>query len=51
MQAQTPPSGKPMTIRGADGRPHLASDMKRQSTPVPPRRIRPIVPAIFRTPD
>jgi hypothetical protein len=51
MQAQTPPSGKPMTVRGADGKPHLASEMKGKSVPMPPRRIRPIVPNIFRAPD
>jgi hypothetical protein len=40
----------PMTVRGADGRAHLATDIKAQA--VAPRvRIRPIVPTIFRAPD
>jgi len=51
MQSQTPSDSKPMTVRGADGKPHLVSDMKRQPRPVPLPRIRPIVPTIFRTPD
>lgn len=51
MQTLTPSTDSPMTVRGIDGKPHLVSDMKRQSAPVPPRRIRPIVPSVFRTPD
>ena len=52
MQTQTPPSAsKPMTIRGEDGKPHLASDMKPQKRPVKLPRVRPIVPSIFKSPD
>lgn len=51
MQPQTPTKGAPMTVRGVDGKPHLVSDMKREPRPVPPPRIRPIVPNIFHTPD
>jgi len=52
MQTQTPPSAnKPMTIRGEDGKPHLASDMKPQKRPVKLPRVRPIVPSIFKAPD
>lgn len=52
MQTQTPPASKPMTVRGADGKPHMASDMKGTKAPKRPQpRIRPIVPSIFRAPD
>ena len=52
MQQQTPSGTKPMTVRGADGKPHLLSDMKPQERPASPQpRIRPIVPKIFHTPD
>jgi hypothetical protein len=51
MQQQTPTDSKPLTIRGADGKPHLLSDMKPQKKPVSQTRIRPIVPTIFRLPD
>ncbi|MBJ3783981.1 hypothetical protein [Devosia sediminis] len=50
MQNLTPSQGKALTMRGADGKPHLVSDMKREQRPALPR-IRPIVPAIFRLPD
>jgi hypothetical protein len=52
MQQPTSPGTKPMTVRGADGKPHLLSDMKPEPRPVSPQpRIRPIVPTIFRAPD
>ncbi|SMQ66294.1 hypothetical protein SAMN06295905_1444 [Devosia lucknowensis] len=51
MQSSNPPPGKPMTIRGADGKPHLVSDLDPISRPATRPRIRPIVPNIFRTPD
>lgn len=52
MQTQPPPQApQPMTVRGADGKPHLASDMKPESKPSTQPRIRPIVPTIFKAPD
>ncbi|WP_297112493.1 hypothetical protein [uncultured Devosia sp.] len=52
MQEQTPSSpGKPMTVRGEDGKPHLATDMKPQPRPAKLPRVRPIVPSIFKAPD
>ncbi|MBB4051448.1 hypothetical protein GGR20_001084 [Devosia subaequoris] len=52
MQTQSSSSAdKPMTIRGEDGKPHLATDMKPQTRPVKLPRVRPIVPSIFKAPD
>jgi hypothetical protein len=52
MQHQSPPNSKPMTVRDADGKPHLLTDMKPEERPARPQpRIRPIVPTIFRMPD